>query len=311
MQREREYGGRAVPGPAPGGRRQPRTDGRPRTDQGGRRWKPSVTQILGAAGLAALLFAESRSPLRRPVATRASRLPRNLLLAAGSALVVNLLENPLARRLARRVERGRQGLIPALGLRRWAETVLGMLLLDYTLYHWHRLTHHVPLLWRFHSTHHRDPDLDVSTGVGFHPLEMLLSVPFRLLQVRLLGITPKALKAWKRLLLPAVLLHHSNLRLPRGLERSLSFFFVTPRMHGIHHSDRPSEQSSNWSSLLAAWDRLHRTFRFDVPQDSIRIGPLRGPGGARRAGGVAPGAHASRRRGRVRPQDRDGAGHRG
>lgn len=233
--------------------------------------RPSSGKLI-AVGLTCLLVAEASRPLRARVATRRSRVPRNLLLALGSAAVVRGIEEPLARGLSQRVNRRRQGLLPALGLRPWVEVAAGFLLLDYTLYHWHRWNHKVPLLWRFHAPHHVDPDLDLSTGVAFHPLEMLLSVPFRLAQIRLLGIRPAALALWKGVLLPAVLFHHSNLRLPRRIERLLSRLFVTPRMHGIHHSQREDERDSNWSSLLSLWDRLHRTYRFDVPQAAIQIG---------------------------------------
>lgn len=231
-----------------------------------------VSSMVGAAAAVALVVLESRRPLRRRVASRRRRVPRNLLLAAGSAVVVNLIEEPLARSLARRVDRRRQGLLAALRLPRAVEIGLGVLLLDYTLYQWHRLTHRVPLLWRHHAVHHEDPDLDLSTGIGFSPVEMLLSVPYRLAQVRLLGVGPAALGAWKAALFPSILFHHSNLRLPLGLERALSVVLVTPRMHGIHHSQRPDEQSSNWSSFLSVWDRLHGTLRLDVPQETIRIG---------------------------------------
>ena len=228
--------------------------------------------IMRAVALGALVYLENRRPLRRRVAPRASRLARNLVLAAGSAAVVAWIETPLAHAAARAAERRRLGLIQALPLPPAARDVLGFVALDYTLYHWHRLTHHLPFLWRFHAAHHVDPDLDTSTGTAFHPAEMLLSVPFRLAQIVGLGVSPRALAAWKAVLLPSVLFHHSNLRLPVRLDRALSLFVATPRMHAIHHSVLASERDSNWSSLLSLWDHAHGTLRLDVPQDGIRIG---------------------------------------
>jgi sterol desaturase/sphingolipid hydroxylase (fatty acid hydroxylase superfamily) len=117
-----------------------------------------------------------------------------------------------------------------------------------------------------------DLDLDASTAVRFHFGELSLSTPWRAAQVRLIGVRPDVLHTWQRLLLLSILFHHSNLRLPRTFERLLSWIVVTPRLHGIHHSAQRDEMNTNWSSGLAIWDRLHGTFRDDVPQSAIRIG---------------------------------------
>jgi sterol desaturase/sphingolipid hydroxylase (fatty acid hydroxylase superfamily) len=137
----------------------------------------------------------------------------------------------------------------------------------------------VPWLWRLHAVHHADLDLSATTALRFHAAEMLVSVPYRAAQVALLGVGPRALGLWQRLLFVSILFHHSNLRLPIWLERRLAPFVVTPRMHGIHHSVRRDETNSNWSSGLTLWDRLHGTLRLDVPQRAITIGvpALRNP----------------------------------
>jgi len=120
--------------------------------------------------------------------------------------------------------------------------------------------------------HHVDRDLDASTALRFHFGEMALSVFFRMAQVRLLGVSPTAASVWQTLLLASIAFHHSNLRLPPHIERRLVRFIVTPRMHGIHHSDHRDETNTNWSSLFSWWDRLHGTLRLDIPQDAIEIG---------------------------------------
>jgi sterol desaturase/sphingolipid hydroxylase (fatty acid hydroxylase superfamily) len=130
----------------------------------------------------------------------------------------------------------------------------------------------VPLLWRFHLVHHADGDLDASTALRFHFGEMALSVPWRALQVIVIGADPGALGLWQALLVPSILFHHSNVRLPIGLERALVRVLVTPRMHGIHHSTYRNETDSNWSSLLSVWDYLHGTALLAVPQREVRIG---------------------------------------
>lgn len=164
------------------------------------------------------------------------------------------------------------GFLPRLRLPVRIETLLGVLLLDYTLYWWHVLLHRVPFLWRSHVVHHTDLVLDTSTALRFHRLEFLVSVPWRLGQVFVLGIRPRTLSLWQRLTFVEVLFHHSNLRLPIQFERQLSSVLVTPRVHGIHHSVISAERNTNFSSGLTVWDVLHRSLKTDVPQQEIESG---------------------------------------
>src|SRR5690242_987623 len=115
---------------------------------------------------------------------------RNLAIACGAMLAMQCVEKPFAMRLARRVERLELGLVPKLARPRMARRLLSVILLDYGLYVWHVLTHKVPVLWRFHLVHHVDLDLDASTAFRFHFGEMLLSVPWRLAQIRVVGASP-------------------------------------------------------------------------------------------------------------------------
>lgn len=225
-----------------------------------------------AAWLALILAGEVARPLRRRRWPKLRRNARNALFAAGSTALVGVAQRPVVDPLCRRVDRDGLGLLPALGLPRAAETALALALMDLTLYHWHVLTHKVPALWRFHLVHHSDLDLDATTALRFHFGELLVSIPWRAAQVRLIGVRPDAFRLWQRWLLLSVLFHHSNLRLPDRLERALGAVIVTPRMHGIHHSVVREETDSNWSSGLTVWDWLHGTLRLDVPQDRIDIG---------------------------------------
>jgi sterol desaturase/sphingolipid hydroxylase (fatty acid hydroxylase superfamily) len=189
-----------------------------------------------------------------------------------TAATMSVLEVPITSHIARSVERRRWGLVPQLSLPGPLKTALMVVLMDYTLYLWHVLLHRAPLLWRFHRVHHADVDLDASTALRFHVGEFVLSVPWRIGQIALLGVSERALWLWGRLTLAEVLFHHSNVRLPIRVENALRRLVVTPRLHGIHHSSRLDERSSNFSSGLTMWDVLHRTVRRDVPQDSIVIG---------------------------------------
>lgn len=226
--------------------------------------------LLGA--FASLLWLEHRRPLRSRVESQPKRLRANVLTGAGAALAVACTEAPITGPLADWVERRRWGLVPRLGLPPAAQRVLTLVLLDYSLYLWHVLLHRMPALWRWHRVHHADPDLDVSTALRFHAAEMLWSVPWRVTQVVLIGVPRTTLALWGRLTLAEVMFHHTNVRLPERLERCLGWLVVTPRQHGIHHSDVSEHQRSNLSSGLALWDVVHRTRCTDVPQAAITIG---------------------------------------
>jgi sterol desaturase/sphingolipid hydroxylase (fatty acid hydroxylase superfamily) len=220
-----------------------------------------------------VLFAlESLVSLRPRREPRIRRMVRNLTTGGISLAVVTALQTPVLVPAAQLVQRESFGLLHWLGVPRPWSIVAGVLLLDYTLWIWHWANHRVPFLWRFHLVHHVDLDMDASTALRFHFVELGLSVPVRALQVALIGADPWALGIWQALLFVSILFHHSNVRLPRRFESVLVRLIVTPRMHGIHHSAREDETHSNWSSMITAWDFLHRTFRFDVPDEAIVIG---------------------------------------
>ena len=228
--------------------------------------------VLTLAAAAAVLIGERRSPLRRQTQAEPARIVRNLVLGACSMTVVSGVEGPVVRRLAARAETRRRGLAQHLPAPAWLRDAAAFLAMDYTIYLWHVLTHKVPALWRLHLVHHVDLDMDATTALRFHAADMLVSVPYRAAQVALQGVSPRALRGWQAFFFLSVLFHHSNLRLPPGLERRLSRVLTTPRMHGIHHSTVRAETDSNWSSGLSLWDHLHRTFRRDVPDGAVQVG---------------------------------------
>ena len=122
------------------------------------------------------------------------------------------------------------------------------------------------------SVHHIDPELDVSTAFRFHFGEIAFSAAMGVAQVSIIGISPWAFAAYQLAFQAEVLFHHSNWRLPIGVERLLSKVIVTPRMHGIHHSIEHEDVNANWSSGLTVWDWLHGTLKLDVPQGPITVG---------------------------------------
>ena len=243
-----------------------------------------VRLVLGAVTLASLTLGERLRPLRRPVGSAWRRLAVNLAVAALAFGAVALVYGTVVVGAIAWAERHGVGLVRWLGVPSTIASVLAVVLLDYTLWHWHWLNHRVGVLWRFHAAHHADVDLDASTALRFHPGELVISVLYRALQVIAIGVSLDALAAWETLVLVFTMFHHSNLRLGSRFERVLGAVVITPRVHGIHHSRRPRELHSNFGTLSSVWDRLHGLRVTEVDQASIEIGI---PGEASRVLGVA------------------------
>jgi sterol desaturase/sphingolipid hydroxylase (fatty acid hydroxylase superfamily) len=231
--------------------------------------KKWFTPALLASAFVAIAVAERRRPLRPRVDPDAKRIGRNFAMAAITAAITATLQRPLVDRALRATTRRRLGLLHRVNLPKPIRFVAAVLLLDYTQWWWHRLNHIAPPLWCFHLVHHIERDLDVTTALRFHFGEMGLAAFFRAAQVRILGVDPDAFFWWQRILLVSILFHHSNLRLPENVERELVRFIVTPRMHGIHHSEVEEQTNSNWASLFSWWDMLHGTFIYEQAQPVI------------------------------------------
>jgi len=196
----------------------------------------------------------------------------NLAISALAFVVGAFLLRPVASSLVIWTSTEKFGLLHLINLPFPLEFVLGFLLMDLSFYYWHRANHVVPVLWRFHNVHHVDPDLDVSTSFRFHFGEILYSIAFRAIQVCLIGVTATTYVVYELVFQCSTLFHHSNLGLPIRAERGLNRILVTPRMHGIHHSDVQDETNSNYSVIFRWWDWLHRTLHLNLPQSEVNIG---------------------------------------
>jgi len=231
-----------------------------------------VGRPLLACMLIALFWLQWRFPLRRQQFRTLHRLIRNFLLSVPGFAVVRLAMLPIPLAAAMWAQDRHIGLLNWLALPRWVAVVATFPLMDYAYWWWHWANHMLPLFWRFHNVHHTDLDMDVSTAARFHFGEMLFSGGFLSLAVIVFGIAPIMLLVFFTTFEAATLFHHSNWRLPIGLERVLNMIIVTPRMHGIHHSIVQRETNSNWGTIFCWWDKFHRTLRRDVPQDELTIG---------------------------------------
>ncbi|MEO0344303.1 MAG: sterol desaturase family protein [Pseudomonadota bacterium] len=142
----------------------------------------------------------------------------------------------------------------------WVEWVLVILVLDFLIWLQHLITHKIPVLWRLHQVHHADTDMDVTTAIRFHPFEILLSMLLKIGAVYALGPDPWAVIVFEILLNGTAMFNHSNIALPRWLDRILRLFIVTPDMHLVHHSEDRVEHDTNFGFALSIWDRLFGTY---------------------------------------------------
>jgi sterol desaturase/sphingolipid hydroxylase (fatty acid hydroxylase superfamily) len=231
-----------------------------------------VGRPLLACVFLALLLLQWQFPLRRQHFSVFHRLVRNFVLSIPGFAIVRLAMLPIPIAIAMWARDRHIGLLNLFHVPGWVAVIATFLLMDYAYWWWHWAMHMVPLFWWFHNVHHTDLDLDVSTAARFHFGEMIFSLGFLSVAVVLFGIAPLMLMVFFIAFEVATLFHHSNWRLPIHVERILNLIFVTPRMHGIHHSIVQRETNSNWGTIFCWWDKLHRTLRRDVPQDAVTIG---------------------------------------
>ena len=222
----------------------------------------AAIRLTAFAGVLALLAGlEALFPRRRRELGRWRRWPGNLGVVVVDTLVLRLLFPTAAVGVALAAEPSGLGLIPWLGLPGPLGVALAVLLLDLAIYLQHVLFHAVPALWRLHRMHHADLELDVTTGLRFHPVEILLSMLIKLAVVLALGAPAAAVMLFEVLLNATAMFSHSNLLLPARLDGGLRRLLVTPDMHRVHHSVLPRETNSNFGFCLAVWDRLFGTYR--------------------------------------------------
>jgi sterol desaturase/sphingolipid hydroxylase (fatty acid hydroxylase superfamily) len=159
------------------------------------------------------------------------------------------------------VERSGLGLFNRVALPRGVAVVSSVVLLDLAIYVQHAVFHWVPVLWRVHRVHHSDQDFDVTTGIRFHPIEILLSIVIKFAVVAALGAPPEAVLVFAILLNATSMFNHGNVRIPPAVDRWLRWAIVTPDMHRIHHSVERDECDSNFGFNLPWWDRIFGTYR--------------------------------------------------
>lgn len=210
---------------------------------------------------------ESLAPRRERVASRWRRSVNNLLLVFASSLLVRVIPVLSAIAAAEWATQAGFGLLNLWNGADWLKVVFAVIVLDLLVYGQHVATHRVPMLWRFHRVHHTDLDLDATSGVRFHPVEIVLSMGLKVIAVGLLGIAAEAVLLFEILLNATSVFNHANVRIPATCDRFLRWFLVTPDMHRVHHSVLRDETDSNYGFNLSCWDRLFGTYRAQ-PRDA-------------------------------------------
>ncbi|MEM7281012.1 MAG: sterol desaturase family protein [Pseudomonadota bacterium] len=217
-----------------------------------------LTFFAGVLLLMALL--ETLFPRRGRTQRRRSRWSTNLALIVIDTMALRLLVPIVAMGMAAIAAEKGWGLFNLVSLPSWVEIAFAVIALDFLIYVQHVASHKIPLLWRLHQVHHADRDIDVTTGVRFHPVEIVLSMFYKVVCVLLLGPAVAAVFLFEVLLNACALFNHSNVRLPLRLDHLLRSFLVTPDMHRVHHSAVPTETNSNYGFSLSIWDRLFKTY---------------------------------------------------
>jgi sterol desaturase/sphingolipid hydroxylase (fatty acid hydroxylase superfamily) len=234
----------------------------------------AIRLVAFAGVFAAMALWEVLAPRRPWAVGRTPRWPSNLGVLVVDALVVRLLIPTAAVGVALLAATHGFGLFHLLGWPGWLAGMLGFVVLDLVIYGQHVVFHKVPWLWRLHRMHHADLDIDVTTGVRFHPIEILLSMLIKIATVALFGIPAGAVVAFEVVLNATSMFNHSNAAMPAWLDRVVRLLVVTPDMHRVHHSVVRAETDSNFGFNLPWWDRLFGTYRAEpsAGHDGITIG---------------------------------------
>ncbi len=204
---------------------------------------------------------EAVAPRRRLTVSKARRWFINLSIILLDNGVVLLLAPGAAVATAVAAQQAGWGLLNRYPLPAPAAVAVGVLALDLVIYLQHLMFHAVPLLWRLHMVHHADLDIDVTTGLRFHPLEIVISLGVKVAAVAALGPPVAAVVLFEVLLNATAMFNHGNVRLPEGLDRWLRLLVVTPDMHRVHHSVTIRETNSNFGFNFPWWDRIFGTYR--------------------------------------------------
>lgn len=236
--------------------------------------EPLTRLAIFAAVLTVLTGLEMGFPRRKPSWKRRLRWPGNVGIVVLDTLIVRVIFPAAVVGAAMWADARGWGLFNLVNLPSFVEICVSVILLDLLIYLQHVMFHRVPALWPFHRMHHTDLDLDATTGLRFHPVEIIISTTIKAAAVVMLGAPAVAVIVFEIILNAASMLTHSNVRIPARIEAVLRMFVVTPDMHRVHHSTNPGETHSNFGFNLSWWDRLFGSYRAQplLGHDNMELG---------------------------------------
>ena len=235
----------------------------------------SYIRLGSFLGIFALLTIwEISSPKRELLQLRRFRWFSNIGLVVLSSVLIRFILPTAAVGVALHVEQEQLGFLNLYELPFIVQFIFAFILMDLAIYFQHVMFHALPLFWRFHRVHHSDLDCDITTGLRFHPFEMIISIVFKFLIIASIGAPVLAVVFFEIILNAASMFTHSNIKIPSAIEKMVRWFIVTPDMHRIHHSIKENETNSNFGFFISIWDRLLGTYIQEPEQghDNMQIG---------------------------------------
>jgi len=229
-------------------------------------------QLVRGAGFVAAVTIALLLQWRKPHARLRDSWQVNGSLWLANLLVIGIVCGACACTVARWAGQAGFGVLNAGPVPRWLALPTTIVALDLVSYCWHRANHGISLLWRFHQVHHSDPTFTVSTGVRFHPGELLLSLPIRLTAVALVGASAEAVVLFEIVFTVANLLEHGDIAVPRRVEALIERVCVTPALHRRHHTKRGRGRDTNFGTIFAIWDRAFGTYTHNDSATRVQTG---------------------------------------
>ena len=227
----------------------------------------AVIRLSVFAGVFTIMaIAEAMWPRKNRTQPRKQRWITNIGMVFIDSITVRIIFPVVAVGLAQFTQMVGWGLLNNIPLPFWARVLISAVLLDMAIYWQHVASHKIGLLWKVHRVHHVDRDIDVSTGNRFHPIEIVLSMLYKMVIIIILGPAALGVFLFEVLLNGSAMFNHANVKLPLAVDRVLRILFVTPDMHRIHHSEHRDETDSNYGFNLAIWDKMFGTY-IDQPRD--------------------------------------------
>lgn len=228
-------------------------------------YEGSIRLAIAGGLFCVLAITEIFRPRRKLTLSKSQRWTTNLAIIVLDSVLVRLLFPAAAVGVALWAQSAGYGLFNLVEFPLWLSILISFIVLDFAVWFSHVLSHKVPIFWRIHRMHHADRDIDVTTGIRFHPFEIVISMIWKVGWVLLLGAPAVAVIVFEIVLNGTAMFNHSNMKLPKRVDRLLRLVVVTPDMHRVHHSAKGNETDSNYGFNLPWWDRLFGTY-IDQPE---------------------------------------------